>query len=100
MGAMARNSYEVMDRYELPCPACQGSGCVNCRNGSVPVYTLRRGHGGWRCTVGGRHQTLGKTERPDDCKDLPRVAWCRRCTWEQIHTDVPEAYDLEAKHSA
>ena len=96
---MARNSYEVYDRYELTCPACQGIGCVNCRNGFIPVYTLVIGHSKMRCTVVG-HRMLGKTERPEDAKDLPRVAWCSRCQWQQVHTDVPEAYDLEAEHTA
>jgi hypothetical protein len=96
---MARSSYEILDRYELPCPACQGIGCVNCRNGSVPVYTLVSGRSKVRCNAFG-HVMLGKTERPTNARDLPQVAWCSRCQWQQVHTDVPEAYDLEAEHTA
>jgi hypothetical protein len=94
---MARNRYEIFDRYELPCPACEGDGCLNCRQGFVPVYTLVIGHTGMRCSVTGHHLLLGKTLRPTTIAELPRVAWCRRCTWQQVHTDVPEAYDLESE---
>jgi len=96
---MARNTYEILDRYELTCPACQGAGCVNCRNGSVPVYTLVSGRQGVRCALAG-HKILGKTFRPRNARELPHVAWCQRCSWQQIHTDVPEAYDLESEHCA
>jgi hypothetical protein len=97
---MARNTYEIADRYELTCPACRGAGCPNCRrNGSVPVYTLVIGHGSWRCSLLG-HDMVGDPFRAEDVHQLPRVAWCLHCTWQQVHTDVPEAYDLEAEHTA
>jgi hypothetical protein len=99
-GGMASDHYEILDRYELTCPACQGDGCVNCRNGFIPVYTLVIGHAGVRCAISGHHKTLGKAFRATNARDLPHVAWCLRCSWQQVHTDVPEAYDLEAEHTA
>jgi hypothetical protein len=92
-------SYQVVERYELTCPACQGGGCVACRQGLVPVYVITKGHSKAMCGILGHHM-IGHTERAETMQDLPRIAWCTRCEKQQIHTDVPEAYDLEDRHTA
>jgi hypothetical protein len=96
---MSVSAYRIVDRYELTCPACQGMGCVNCRQGLVPVYVLVAPGGTTWCRVRGHH-VFGHAERAEDAHQLPHVAWCQRCDWQQIHTDVPEAYDLVVEHIA
>lgn len=93
------SAYQIVERYEVTCPLCDGRGCLTCRQGLVPVYVLVTGSGGARCRILGHH-SIGRTTRVTDGRRLPQVAWCSRCEWQQVHTDVPEAYDLGAEQIA
>ena len=86
--------YRIHERYEVPCLICKGTGCLNCHySGIEPVYVIvRDGKFNLLCFVF-NHKVLGHTERAVQASDLPRVAWCARCDWQQVHTDTPEAYD-------
>lgn len=92
--------YRVLGITEVTCDHCLGVGlgCVFCHGGAVPVFTLGSGYEVRKCRRKG-HLMNGHAEPIESLDQLPLVAWCSRrgCSFQQIQTDVPQAYDLEPR---
>jgi hypothetical protein len=59
--------------------------------GGTTVHELVSGHSRLACKILG-HSMMGSSQRVQSEVQLPRFAWCMRCTLTWVQTDVPEAY--------